>query len=149
MSIVCVMDSASPINPKYGYLMGTVSPLSNNIVPYGLMETGVSFTSGSSAFEEYKVHIPCHIFIDSLPLRGKQLELLKPILGVVRFSDNLCSVENEELGVFTVNEDLNECLREFKRDISFVLSEYGEEPEDNLTDDAKQLKRRILDYVEF
>ena len=141
----CAGDSVSPTFLKQRYGMGTVSPITNVPATYDSIAT---LSSGSPVFVTAKFQTPTCVFIDSIPLRGTQVELSRPIVGVVRLRDNYCSVENEELGLFTVKKDLSECLREFKQDISFLLSEYGEESEDALTEDARQLKRKILEYVD-
>lgn len=139
-------DSASP-KSKIKYGMGTVSPLLNMRLTCKAIVKIVELTSGSPMGFNPFSHFNRDVIIESILHKGKQVGLSKPIRGVFSFTDKLYSLENKELGIFSVNKDPDECLREFESDVSFVLSEYGEESEDRLTDDAKQLKRKILHYV--
>jgi hypothetical protein len=42
---------------------------------------------------------------------------------------------------------LEDCIKDFKDEVTFVYNEYGKEDDNRLTSDAKELKRRILSHV--
>jgi hypothetical protein len=71
----------------------------------------------------------------------------QPIIAVVGYQDGLYLMENKDLGIITMSTDYNQCFQDFKGEILFILKEYGEEDNENLTSDAQELKRRILRYL--
>lgn len=71
----------------------------------------------------------------------------QPIIAIVGYNNNLYSMENKDLGIITMDTDYGKCLQDFRDELLFVLNAYGKEKDDNLTSDAKELKKRILQYL--
>ena len=87
------------------------------------------------------------IAIDSVTSNKKKTCWSQPIVAVVGYQNNLYSMENKDLGIIAMAADYNKCCEDFKDELLFILKAYGEEKDDNLTSDAKELKKRILQYL--
>ena len=87
------------------------------------------------------------IGIESIKHSKGMLCFLQPIIAIVGYSDNLYCMENKDLGIITMSIDYKQCLQDFKDEFLFILKAYGEEKDNNLTTDAKELKKRILRYL--
>jgi len=55
--------------------------------------------------------------------------------------------QNEDLDIVSMSAKLEDCVKNFEDEILFVWNEYGKEDDSKLTNDAKELKRKILQYV--
>lgn len=82
-----------------------------------------------------------------IKMGGKVLRLAKPITVNAAYQDNVYSCQNEELGIVSVSAKLKDCVEEFEEEIVFLWNEYGKENDTRLTNDAKVLKRKILNYI--
>jgi hypothetical protein len=150
MMSVHYRDSASYTFLRSIYEMGTVSPINISRPTIDVYSELASLITGSSATAEgleYLATLYRCINIGSIVFRDRQLDLARPIPALVSVQDDRYVIENNELGIFTVNQNFEEGLREFKEDISFILSEYGDERDEVLTSDARELKRKILTYA--
>ena len=87
------------------------------------------------------------IALDHIDVGGKILSFNQSIFARVSNNENGFVCQNEELGIITMAVDLENCIKDFKDEILFVLNEYGKEDDSKLTSDAKELKRKILAYV--
>jgi AbrB family looped-hinge helix DNA binding protein len=87
------------------------------------------------------------IALDHVTTGAKTLSFTEPLIASVSFSDNVYSCKNEELGIVAVSPKLEECIKDFEDEIVFIWNEYGKEDNTKLTNDAKELKKRILGYV--
>ena len=85
--------------------------------------------------------------LDYIISGSKVLPLKKSLAYVIDFRDNIWTMENKEFGIISMSEDFEECLRDFNEEVYFAYEEYGQEDDINLTEDAKELKRKILQYV--
>lgn len=85
--------------------------------------------------------------IESIDYNKQKICLIEPIIAVVGYNNNNYSMENKELDIITMAKDYDKCYQDFKDEISFVLKEYGEEEDANLTKDAQELKRKMLRYI--
>ncbi|HDQ07106.1 MAG TPA: hypothetical protein ENN36_10365 [Candidatus Bathyarchaeota archaeon] len=142
--------SASDMRVRAKYEGGTVTPISSSQQVFEFYSDLVKFYLSSSASVEYSSDYLSSsrcVKIDSIVFRDRPLELVKEIPAIVSVHDNRYVFENNELGIFAVNQDFDEGLADFKEGVSFLLSEYGDAVDDDLTDDAKELKRKILSYV--
>ena len=77
----------------------------------------------------------------------KRLLLRKPIEVTPVFHDGMWTMENKDLDIISMSTDYKECLRDFHEEIFFVWEEYGKEDDDKLTNDAKELKSKILRHI--
>lgn len=77
----------------------------------------------------------------------KRLLLRKPIEVTPDFRDGMWIMENKDFDIISMSTDYEECLRDFHDEVFFVYEEYGQEDDDKLTNGAKELKRKILQYV--
>jgi hypothetical protein len=82
-----------------------------------------------------------------IDVNGVDLSFVEPIIANISFDGNVYSCQNEDLGIIAMSATLDDCIKDFKEGILFVWNEYGKETESRLTDDAKELKRRILSHV--
>ena len=77
----------------------------------------------------------------------KELRLVEPITAMIVFRENRCIMENKEIGIISVSTDYDKCLKDFNDEVFFTWNEYGKADDDKLTDDAKDLKNKILRHV--
>ena len=89
-----------------------------------------------------------YIVLDRLDTIVETLLLAEPIAANVTYQDSAYFCQNEDLGIFSVSAKLEDCIKDFQEEVLFVWNEYGKEDDDKLTKDAKELKRRILRYIE-
>jgi hypothetical protein len=71
----------------------------------------------------------------------------EPIIANVSCSDNVYSCKNEELGIVSISRSLEECIQDFEDEILFLWKEYGQEDNSKLTNDAIELKEKILRHM--
>jgi hypothetical protein len=82
-----------------------------------------------------------------IDVNGTSLSFVEPIIANVSFDGNVYSCQNQDLGILAISTTLDDCVEDFKEEVLFVWNEYGKETDSRLTDDAKELKRRILSHV--
>ena len=87
------------------------------------------------------------MYLDHITIDGKSVRLIKPIAVNARFQDSMYFCQNEDLGIASISSRLEECIKDFREKVLFVWNEYGKASDDILTDGAKELKRRIQQYV--
>ncbi|MDG6222327.1 MAG: hypothetical protein QCH99_03595 [Candidatus Bathyarchaeota archaeon] len=150
MSVKIYLDSASDrIKHRY-YQGGTVSPIDMSKSFFDVYAKIVESVLSSSASLDYSKEYtksPRCIHINRINLGNRPIELARDIPALVKLNKEGYLFENNELGIFTVNRNFDQGLEEFKEDISFLITEYGEATEADLTQDARQLRQRILTYV--
>jgi len=99
-------------------------------------------TSILQTFTQFLMHL------EHIEINGKMLQLLKPITINATYQDKMYSCQNEELGIVSVSAKLKDCIKDFEDEVLFVWTAYGKEDDTRLTNDAKELKKRILSYIE-
>lgn len=87
------------------------------------------------------------IALDHVSTGDKMLSFTEPIIANVSFNDNVYSCKNEELGIVSISPKLEECIQDFEEEILCIWKEYGEEDNSKLTNDALELKEKILRYI--
>ena len=87
------------------------------------------------------------IALDHVCAGAKMLSFTEPIIANVSFSDNVYSCKNDELGIVSISPKLEECIQDFEDEILFIWKEYGKEDNSKLTNDAIELKERILRHI--
>jgi hypothetical protein len=118
-----------------------LSDLSNAAMPtYSLTSTAIRLT------DFVLPPIYC-IGINKIDHRKGKYRFTQPIIAIVGYQDGLYSMENKELDIITMSRDYNQCFQDFKDEVLFILKEYGEEDNNNLTSDARKLKTGILRYL--
>lgn len=88
-----------------------------------------------------------YVTLDRIDANGKTLRFVEPITANVAYQDRVYFCQNEDLGIVSMSAKLEDCIKDFKDEILFVWNEYGKEDDSRLTNDAKELKRRILQYI--
>lgn len=88
-----------------------------------------------------------YVTLDRIDADGKTLRFVEPITANVVYQDSVYFCQNEDLGIVSMSAKLEDCIKDFKDEILFVWNEYGKEDDSRLTNDAKELKRRILQYI--
>ena len=94
-------------------------------------------------FTQFLIHLD-HITVD-----GKAVQLTRPVAMNARFQDNTYFCQNEELGIVSVSAKLKDCIRDFEEEFLCLWNAYGKERDDRLTDDAKELKKRLLQHLKM
>jgi len=62
--------------------------------------------------------------------------------------DDLWVLQNDDLGIIGVGDTYEEALKQLENSLQVVIEGYLHEPDENLTDDAKELKRNLQKYME-
>ncbi len=78
----------------------------------------------------------------------RRFRLRQPIQVRVDFHDNLWIHEHEPLGILAYAPTRAECLEMFRMDFAAAWDAVAKEEDRNLTEDARALKRKLLDLVE-
>jgi hypothetical protein len=84
---------------------------------------------------------------NSIKVDGKTLKFNEPIVADVSFADNIYSCQNREFDILTAAPKLRDCLKSFEEEIRFIWNEYAMESDDKLTEDAKELKNKMLSRI--
>lgn len=87
--------------------------------------------------------------LDHVTIDGKAVQLTKPVAVNAYFQDNMYFCQNEELGIVSVSANMKDCIRDFEDEFWCLWNEYGKEPDDRLTDNAKVLKKRLLQHLKM
>ena len=77
----------------------------------------------------------------------QELQFSQPLIVSVDYKEDAWIMENRELSAVSISSDYDECLDNFHKEIFFIWKEYGETSDNELTQDAKDLKNKILEYV--
>lgn len=88
------------------------------------------------------------IMLSNLHFKENNITLSKPISASITQQNNLLFCKNDELGIIVSSNTIDECLEEFQEELLFIYNEYGKEKDEKLTADAKELKRKILQYID-
>jgi len=123
-----------------------INELSKTLTNQSTTNNAVSADSSNIAISFTKSPTNC-IVLNQIISENNKLSLAEPIIATSVFQDGLYIMENIDLGIVATASDIGECFREFNEEVFFIWKEYGEEDEAKLTNDAKELKRRILSYV--
>src|SRR5208283_2889468 len=131
---------------------GSVNVTQSSVGEY--ITSGISVTAGTvfSAFScnagvapfnpIQKIPSVYFIVLDHIDVGNKILSFNQSIFARVSNNANGFVCKNDELGIITMAVDLENCIKDFKDEILFVLNEYGKEEDSKLTSDAKELKRK-------
>ncbi len=106
-----------------------------------------SFTQALTGTLTYNENAVYYLVLDRIDTDSGKLRLVEPIAASVTYQDSAYFCQNEELGIASLSPKLDECIKEFQDEVLFVWNEYGKESDDKLTDGAKELKRRIRQFV--
>jgi hypothetical protein len=87
------------------------------------------------------------VSFDSVKVKGKTLKFTEPIIAEVSYSDNMYSCQNKEFDIVTAAPKLADCLKSFEEELRFIWNEYAQESDDKLTEDAKELKTKMLNRI--
>jgi hypothetical protein len=87
------------------------------------------------------------VAVDHINVDGNTLRLMEPITANVTYQDSMYFCQNEDLGIVSMSAKLEDCVRSFQEEVVFLFNEYGKEDDDRLTKDARELKRKILHYI--
>ena len=106
-----------------------------------------SFTQTLTRTLTYNENAVYYLVLDHIATGSEKLRLAEPIAASVAYQDNVYFCQNEDLRIFSTSARLEDCIRKFEEEVVFVFNEYGKEDDDRLTKDARELKRRILQYI--
>jgi len=80
--------------------------------------------------------------------RDQILKLKSPINVEGVLSDDGCSLYYEPLDIFISAFTLDECEEDFQEVLDFLFEQYAMEADENLTEGAQELKRKLLELSE-
>ena len=107
--------------------------------PFKVLSERISVFLGSSA--------PYYLALDHINANGKTLRFMEPITASVAYLDNTYFCQNDDLGIISTSFNLEDCIKDFHDEVLFIWNEYGREEDNKLTNGAKELKRKILQYI--
>lgn len=79
---------------------------------------------------------------------GREFHLRKPLSVKETFENRLWTHECDELGILAYGHTEDESKRAFAMEFASCWDHIATEADNNLTTDAKDLKRQILDFVQ-
>jgi len=88
-----------------------------------------------------------YILLDRIDVNGEKLRFVEPITANVIYQDKAYYCRNEDLGIVSMSDKYEDCIKDFHEEILFLWKEYGKEDDNKLTNDAKELKRKFLRYI--
>lgn len=78
----------------------------------------------------------------------KNISFKQPIMVRRRTIEGNCvSLEYEPLGVYAAGETLRDARESFWEDVAFMWRSYVKEDAEKLTEDAKNLKDKLMEYL--
>jgi hypothetical protein len=137
--------------PKYPFKMSdteTISGTTNNATVTTIGEFVLHNFSEMFGQNSALNEIPLYFMtLDHIDVDGETLRFMEPITANVLYQDKVYFCRNEDLGVVSLSDKLEDCVKDFKDEVLFIWKEYGKEDDNKLTNDAKELKRKILRYI--
>lgn len=85
--------------------------------------------------------------LDHIDAGDQILAFVKPITGNISFDNDIFTCKNNELDIISASSNLDDCKNDFKDEVLFIYNAYGKEEDSNLSEGAKELKKKILEYV--
>jgi len=110
---------------------------------YAIPDFTKTFTR-TSIFDENAVYL---VALNHIDTDGARLRFAEPITASIAYHDNAYFCQNEDFSIFSMSAKLEDCIKDFQEEILFIWKEYGEEDDNKLTDDAKELKGKILSRI--
>lgn len=127
--------------PKYPFKMSDTETIS------GTTNNATVTTTGEYVLRNFS-EIPLYLMtLDHIDVDGETLRFIEPITANVLYQDKVYFCRNEDLGIVSLSDKLEDCVKDFKDEVLFIWKEYGIENDNKLTNDAKELKRKILQYI--
>ncbi len=77
----------------------------------------------------------------------ERLRLKKPITIRLSYDKGIWCLENEELELFGCGKTLDEAFEDFKTVFESLVESYILEKDENLSDDALKLKKKLLEFL--
>ena len=91
---------------------------------------------------------PDHVWRPSkIRVKGKLFHLAHPIACVIEKQDDLLFSEDANLGIIAYGDTREEVMREFSNEFNTLWDVIAEEEDSLLTEDARLLKKRLLELV--
>lgn len=77
-----------------------------------------------------------------------EIKLRNPFKMRVGYEDDMWVMSNDSLGIHTTSKDYQQCLNEAEEEFIFIVKEYLDAPDEELTRDAIDLKCRVKELLE-
>ena len=91
---------------------------------------------------------PDHVWRPSkIRAKGKLFHLAHPIACTIEKQDDLLFCEDAHLGIIAYGDAREEVMREFSNEVNTLWDVIAEEEDALLTEDARLLKRRLIELV--
>lgn len=133
--------SLSPISPPSGFGLHENEIAQPTDILVGILISGFvnPFTATPKSDKKF--------VLDHIDANHQILAFVKPIIANISFNNDVFTCKSEELQIISASPTLDECTNDFKDEVLFIYNEYGKEEDSKLTEGAKRLKRKILEYV--
>lgn len=79
---------------------------------------------------------------------NRTFELYEPLSAKLDIEDSLWTLESHDLGILVFEDTIEDVLRSFYEEFSFLWDEYAQENDEMLTSDAQVLKNKLIKIVE-
>lgn len=77
-----------------------------------------------------------------------EINLRNPFKMRVGYEDDMWVMTNDSLGIHTISKDYQQCLNEAEDEFLFIVKEYLNTPDEELTKDAIDLKKNLKELLE-
>ncbi len=88
-----------------------------------------------------------HLTMGEMSWDARTLRLVTPLKIQPMFEDGTWILENKETGIVAAASSLEECLRDFQEEFFFLWDQYSSADDNDLTGDARDLKRLLHGFV--
>jgi AbrB family looped-hinge helix DNA binding protein len=135
------------VETNEGVLFRLKKQMANQAEPYAQLSTPKEIKRLLADLREKDKTAAYFIALDHVLAEDSTLSFIQPIIANVSLTNNIYSCQNSELGIVAMSPKLEECVKDFEKEILFIWNEYGKEDSSKLTNDAKELKAKILRYI--
>ncbi len=87
------------------------------------------------------------IYFDEINWEQYSFQLVSQLKLDIEFTENMWKGENEELEIFLVEDSINDLKSIFQEEFFVMWQVYSQEPDEKLTNKAKQIKNKIMNII--
>jgi hypothetical protein len=114
-----------------------------------------SLPSGKTNLWDYGVQTPIshenplsRLSISEVFINERKVKLSEPLSVNIQFEDQHYILSQDDLGLLAISGILDNAVNEIKEEFSELWIEYVTYPEEELTEDAKALRAKLIGLVE-
>jgi len=114
-----------------------------------------SLSSGKTNIWDYGVQTPIslenplrRLSISEVFINERKVKLSEPLSMKIQFEDQHYILSHDDLGLLAISRMLDNAVNEIQEEFSELWNEYVTCPEEELTEDAKALRAKLIGLVE-